>query len=77
MTCTVIALGPDFAAWQCTGNPEVRWIADVVAQQEAQQAAAELEEDLAIALALDPYEEAPVAMEDAFWCEVYYPVGSV
>ena len=32
----------------------------------------ELEADLARELELDPYEEAPVAQEDAFWCEVYY-----
>lgn len=39
---------------------------------EQEEAARNLEEDLRIELELNPFEEIPVALEDAFWCEMYY-----
>lgn len=60
---------PVITVWQCSGDIEQRW---ALALCEAQQAEAELDEDLTIALARDPYEETDVRLEDAFYCELYY-----
>lgn len=56
--------------WCC--DPEAALHAQLVAATIEDQRAHELEEDQAIALALDPYEETDVRLEDAFYCELYY-----
>jgi len=47
------------AVWTCR-DPEAAWIAQMAADCEARHEEELLEEDIAIALALDPFEEAPV-----------------
>lgn len=53
-------------------DPEIGLYAHLVAETIEAERQHELEADLARELELDPFEEVEVALEDAFYCEMYY-----
>lgn len=64
---------PALTVFVCNSESGLGFEHDHMVQLAAEQEAAHyLEEDLRIELELDPFEEVGVALEDAFWCELYY-----